>query len=286
MSPCTLAATSAAAPSGTQFPGDPMQGGALAPGASLGAPCPEGHLPRGLTCVTPECSHLGDLDGSALDSQYLALDQSVGHLLVGSLDDPPERLPRYVHLSGRLLLVHSRRVRETHRLQLVHAQHDLFEGRRGYARWLEHEAAGKTCDSPATSWPWHGSHLLAPRLYYGHMPIISQGVLLRIRQEAEKCAEVRRLSASSGACTEFMGYHTRLRCSDGGFGSAIPGKQEVRLSSSSFALDQNQSCRARSQLPLDPDCPGALPSHRQARPPSTPSTEAPACSASASSAAR
>jgi len=65
------------------------------------------------------------------------MDQGIRDFPMGGADDIPERLSRYVHLFGGLVLIHALQVGQTHGLEFVHRQDDLLQLAKGYPSGFE-----------------------------------------------------------------------------------------------------------------------------------------------------
>ena len=60
-----------------------------------------------------------EFEGTAFDCECFCIDQRVGDIFVGGFEDSAERLARYVHLFGGLLLIEALKVGQADCFELI-----------------------------------------------------------------------------------------------------------------------------------------------------------------------
>ena len=131
---------------------------------------------------TLKYSHLSHLYFSSFDSYGKSLDQGRRHLFPCGIDNPAECLPRYAHLSCRLLLVLPQMVSEPKGFELVNRQVHLRKRPGRHSSRFEQAAAWVGGDFSAAFW---SSHVISPTCNYGHMLIKCQGQRLLLNLTTE-----------------------------------------------------------------------------------------------------
>jgi hypothetical protein len=163
---------------------------ALTGGALGGATRSEWDFPDVLAIRTFERSHFGHFYHSSFDSEGHALNQDLGHLLPGRLNDPAEGLSRDAHLFGGILLIEPLIVGQPQRLVFVHRQFDFLQSAPRHARRLQEGEVRSRCDSTAALWSWQFPGLLLTSNDYRHMLISSQARRSRIADHVDATNEV------------------------------------------------------------------------------------------------
>ena len=69
----------------------------------------------------------GEVDRPPFDPKDLSLDQGLGRLPAGGLQDASEGCPRHSHLLGGLILVEALEIGEAKRLQLIEGEYNISE---------------------------------------------------------------------------------------------------------------------------------------------------------------
>jgi hypothetical protein len=124
-------------------------------------PGTERQLPLMLTITAPESTLFSHLNDSSFNSQGHALYQCLSYFSSCQFDNPPKGSPRDTHLFGRLLVVETFHIHQSHGLHFIHGDHNFLEGSSGNASRREIGVLWRLADSSALFWSWHLYSLLA-----------------------------------------------------------------------------------------------------------------------------
>jgi hypothetical protein len=130
---------------------------ALTGGALRWATRSERDFPDVLAIGTLECSHFGHFYYSSFNSEGHALDQYLGHLFPGRLDNPTEGLPGHAHPFRRFFLIEPLVVGQSQCLVFVYCEFHFLQCPPRHTRWLQKGEIRQRCDSSAAFWSWHVS---------------------------------------------------------------------------------------------------------------------------------